>query len=76
MLSSGSFAVISFEIMTGYIVVVAFFARCIFTPESTIASVLLLGEFGGVPIQFIKPILGLIISNLLIIAPNRNSHPF
>ena len=33
---------------------------------------LLLGEFGGVPIQFIKLILGLLISILLIIAIDGN----
>ena len=40
---SGSLAVMSFEIMTRKIVVVACFARCIFIPESEIASVFLLG---------------------------------
>ena len=39
-LPSGS---ISFDIITGAIVVVAHFSRCIFAPESVIASVLLLG---------------------------------
>ena len=58
--------------MTGGIFVVACFARCIFAPESTIAGVFLLGEFGGVLIQLIKIISGLLISILLIIAPNRN----
>ena len=42
-LPSGSLDVMSFEIMTGPIVVVACFARCIFSPESAIASVFLLG---------------------------------
>ena len=34
---AGSLAVMLFEMMTGDIVVVAFFDRCIFAPESTIA---------------------------------------
>ena len=75
-LPSRSLAVMSFEIMTGYIFVVAYFDRCIFTPESTIDSVFLLGEFGGFPIRFIKLILGLLISILFIIAHNRHLHPF
>ena len=75
-LPSGSLAVISFEIMTGAIVVVACFARCIFAPMSAIAGVFLLGEFDGVPIQFIKIILGLLSSILLMIILNRHSHPF
>ena len=37
---SGSLAVISFEIITGSIVVVAYFYICIFGPESNTASVL------------------------------------
>ena len=73
---SGSIVVISFEIIIGYIVVVACFARCIFAPVSIIASVLLLGKLGGVLIQFIKLILGLLISILIIIAPNRHLHLF
>ena len=72
----GSLDVIAFEIITGAIFVVAYFARCIFAPESTIASVFLLGEICGVPIQSIKLILGLLISILFIIAPNRHSQPF
>ena len=75
-LLSGSLAVMVFEIMTGSIVLVAFLVRCIFAPESLIGSVFLLGEFGGVPIQFIKLILGLLISTLFIIAPNRHPCPF
>ena len=59
--------------MTGVIVVVDFLDRCIFMPESAIASVFLLGEFGWVLIQFIKLILGLLISILFISSPNRNS---
>ena len=60
-LPSVSLAIISFEIITGAIVVVTCFARCIFASESVIASVLLLGEFCGVLIKCIKLILGLII---------------
>ena len=66
---SGILAVMSFEMMTGDIVVVDCFARCIFAPEYTIASLFLLGEFGWVPIKFIKLILELLISILLMIAP-------
>ena len=44
-LSYDSLSVIPFEIMTGTIVVVACFARGIFSPKSTIASVFLLGFF-------------------------------
>ena len=39
-LPSGSLAIVSFEIIIGFIVVVNFFARCIFAPESEIASML------------------------------------
>ena len=39
----GSLSVISFDIITGAIVVVACFGRCIFAPESVIAVVLFLG---------------------------------
>ena len=53
-LQSGILAVISVEIITGAILVVAYFARFIFAPESAIASMLLLGGLGGVSIQFIK----------------------
>ena len=42
-ISSVSLAVMSFEIITGSIVEVAYFARCIFAPESAIAKVFLLG---------------------------------
>ena len=42
MLPYGSLAVISFEIITGIILGVDFFSRCIFAPESAIASMLLL----------------------------------
>ena len=40
---SDSLVVMSFEIMTGSIVMVDCFDRCIFVPESDIASVFLLG---------------------------------
>ena len=75
MLPSDSLAVISFDIITGAIVVVACFHGCIFAPESAIDRILLLGYFGGSPIQFVKLILGLLISILLIIAPNCHPHP-
>ena len=75
-LPSGSLAVISFYIIKVSIVVVDCFVRCIFSPESTISRMLLLGEFYGVPIQFIKLILGLLTSILFIISPNHHSHPF
>ena len=42
-LTYGSLAVMSFEIITGAIFVVAFFARFIFAPKSGISSVFLLG---------------------------------
>ena len=71
-----SLAVMSFEIMTRAIVVVACFARCIFSPESEFSSILLIGYFGGVPIQFIKLILGLLITILLMITPKLHLHPF
>ena len=58
----GILAVISFDIITGAILVLACFARCIFAPESAISSMLLLGGLCGVSIQFIKLILGLLIS--------------
>ena len=72
----GSLAVISFDIITGAIAVVDFFARCIFAPYSLIASMLLLGGLGRILIQFIKLILGLLISILFISVPNRHLHPF
>ena len=72
----GSLYVISFVIIAGDIVVVAFFNRYIFSPESAISSILLQVVLGGLTIQFIKIILGLLISILLIITPNRNLHPF
>ena len=57
----GSFAVMSFEIMTREKNLVTCFAKCILVPDSTISSLFLLGEFGGVSIHFIKLILGLLI---------------
>ena len=73
---SGSLAVMSFEIMFRAIVLVACFPICILAPDSTIASVFLLGEFGGVPIHFINLIFALLNSILLIIAYNHHLHPF
>ena len=49
-----SLAVISFDIFTGAILVVACFSKCIFAPESKIASMLLVGECGWVSINFNK----------------------
>ena len=66
-LPSGSLAVILFDIITGFIVV---------AHESTIDSMLLLVKLGEVLIQFIKLILGLLISIIFIATPNRHSHPF
>ena len=62
--------------MTRVIVVLACFRRFIFAPESTIFNVFLIGEFGGVLIQFIKLTMGLLILILLIVAPNRHLRPF
>ena len=50
MIPYGSLAVISFDIITGVIVVVDFFNRCIFSPESAIDSMLLLVGLFGVSI--------------------------
>ena len=75
-LPSSSIAVISFDISPGAIVEMDFCARWIFAPESAIDSMLLLGEFGVGPMQFLIPILGLLISILLIIIPNHHSHQF
>ena len=47
-------AVISVDIFIGAIVVVACFYGFIFSPESSIAGMLLLGVLGGVSIQFNK----------------------
>ena len=41
-LPSGSIDVLSFEIVTGAIIVLACFDRCIFSPESVIVSAFLL----------------------------------
>ena len=65
-----------FDIMTAAIVVVACFARFIFTLESAIAILLLLGEFCGVPILIINLILGLLLLVSLMIAPNRHAYTF
>ena len=62
--------------MTGVIVVETCLARCIFTPESAMASMCLLVELGGVPILLIKPSLGVLVLILVIIAPNRHLHTF
>ena len=50
MLPAGILAFISFDIITGAIVGVDFFAMCIFVPDSAIASMLLLRLLGGVSI--------------------------
>ena len=63
-LPSVSLSVVSFEFITGDMFVMACFYRCIFAAECAITSVFLLVEFGGVPINFIKLILGLQISIL------------
>ena len=69
-LSDGSLAAVSLEIITGAIVVMSYFSRCILWPESLIVVVFFLVEFGWVPILLIKLILGLLTLILLIIAPN------
>ena len=46
----GSLSLISFSIIAGAIVGVAFFARCIFAPESVISSMLVLVGLGEVSI--------------------------
>ena len=46
-LPSGGISIISFGIITSASVVVACFARYIFSPESEIARVLILGELVG-----------------------------
>ena len=66
----------SFEIITEDIFVVACFYRFIFAPGSAKDSVFLLGEFGGVPIQFIKLIIGLLSLILIIISPNHHLQSF
>ena len=50
MLPSGSFAFISFYIITGAIVGVACLDRCVFAPESEFASMLVLVGLGGLSI--------------------------
>ena len=47
-ITSGSLVFISFSIIIGAIVGVACFARCIFAPDSAIASMLLPVGLGGV----------------------------
>ena len=71
----GSLAAMSFEIMTGVMFVVIFFSDCIFTPDSTIYSVLLIGEFGEVLIQSIQLNLGLVILILIIITATHPLDP-
>ena len=75
-LPPGRIAIILFDIITGAIVGVIFFAKCTFAPESAIYRMLLLGVLGGVSIKFIKLILVLPISVLLIAACKCRSHPF
>ena len=72
----GILAAISFEIIKGPIVVVDFFDWFIFAPESSISSVMLLGEFGEFPIQFIKLISGLLIQILYVINLTAIRTPF
>ena len=48
LLPSGSFAFILFSMITGDIVGVACLARCIFAPDSAIASILVLVGLVGV----------------------------
>ena len=50
MIPSGSLAFIHFSVIIGSIVGVDYFGRCIFAPESVIASMLLLLGLGGVSI--------------------------
>ena len=54
----GSIDVISFDIMNGAIVVVAYLDRCIFVPDSVIDSMFVLVESYGFLILMIKIILG------------------
>ena len=75
-LPSGSIAVISFDITTVSIVGVAWFSMCIFAPECSVDSMLLLKWLGGLSIQFIKLILGILLLISFIIAPNHHLHPF
>ena len=62
--------------MNGSIFGVIYFARCMFAPESTIASFYLLGEVDGVSILLIKLFLGALILILFITTPNHHSHLF
>ena len=58
MIPFGGLSVISFDIITGAIEVVACFVRCIFAPEYAIFSMFLIVVMGGVSIQFLKLIFG------------------
>ena len=62
MLPSDNIAIILFDIITGAVLVVACFYRCVFAPDSAIYSILLLVVLGGVWVSFIKLIIGLLIS--------------
>ena len=75
-LSSGSHAIVLSDSITGAIVVVDCFTRCIFAPDSVIDSMLLLGGLGGVLIKYIKLIVGLLIPILPIIAHNPHLYTF
>ena len=75
-LPSSILDVMLFEIVTGGIVAVAFFARWIFEPDSEISNVQFVGELGGVLILLIKLILGDLILILSIISPKPHSQIF
>ena len=60
---------ISLSIITGAIVGVACVARCIFVPDSAIASMLVLVGLGGVSIGFIKLIFRVTNFNFIIYCP-------
>ena len=53
-LSSGSLVVVSFEIITGAILLVACFVKHVLATESAIASIFLLVGLGGVLIQLLN----------------------
>ena len=53
LIPSDSLTVILFDVITGAIVVVAYFTRCVFAPDYDITSMLLLGGLGGVSIIFL-----------------------
>ena len=65
-----------FDIINGAIVCLPCLTGCMFTTESEIASVCLLGELGEVLILLIKLTLGVIILILFIIVPHRHSYLF